>query len=67
MMGEAIRKQKTTVLNQSMVDRLREAIRQQPDRMTLQLAREFGVPEVEVVRRFPDDREAGPHGWADDL
>ena len=38
------------------VARLREAVRQQPHKMTLQLARQFGVPEVEVLRALPADR-----------
>jgi putative heme iron utilization protein len=36
--------------------RLRDAIRQHPNRMTLQVARDFGVPEVEVIRALPDGR-----------
>jgi putative hemin transport protein len=37
-------------------ERIREAIRENPNQMTMLLARQFGVPEVEVVRAFPDDR-----------
>lgn len=37
-------------------DRLRAAILDQPGTMTPQLAREFGVPEVEVLRAFPPER-----------
>ncbi len=37
-------------------DRVREAVLRNPRKMTLQLARELGVPEVEVLRAFPDDR-----------
>src|SRR5437588_1361216 len=37
-------------------ERIRAAIRENPNQMTLLLARQFGVPEVEVVRAFPDDR-----------
>ena len=37
-------------------DQLREAVRRNPRAMTSQLAREFGVPEVEVVRAIPDGR-----------
>jgi putative hemin transport protein len=40
----------------AVTERLREAIRRAPHKMTLQLAREHGVPEVEVVRAFPEDR-----------
>jgi len=39
-------------------ERLREAVRRQPRKMTLQLARELGVPEVEVIRAFPAERAA---------
>jgi putative hemin transport protein len=38
--------------------RLRKAVEQNPRKMTLQLARELGVPEVEVIRAFPKDRVA---------
>ena len=37
-------------------DRIRAAIEKNPRKMTLQLARDFGVPEVEVVRAFPAER-----------
>ena len=37
-------------------ERLRAAVRQNPRKMTMQLARELGVPEVEVVRLLPDGR-----------
>ena len=35
--------------------------------MTQQLAREWGVPELEVIRAFPDDRatELAITGWED--
>ena len=36
--------------------RIQAAIRESPNQMTMLLARQFGVPEVEVVRAFPDDR-----------
>lgn len=36
--------------------KLREAILREPRKMTLQLARELSVPEVEIVRAFPLDR-----------
>src|SRR6516164_5204516 len=39
-------------------ERIRAAIRENPNQMTMLLARQFGVPEVEVVRAFPDDRAA---------
>ena len=37
-------------------DRIRAAIEKNPRKMTLQLARDLGVPEVEVIRAFPADR-----------
>ena len=37
-------------------DRIRAAIQKNPQKMTLQLARDLGVPEVEVIRAFPTDR-----------
>src|SRR5687768_13528430 len=43
---------------ESVADRLREEVRRHPRRMTQQLAREFGVPEVEVLRAFPAGRAA---------
>jgi putative hemin transport protein len=37
-------------------EQLRAALRGNPNQMTLQLARQFGVPEVEVIRAMPDGR-----------
>ncbi len=37
-------------------ERIRAAIRENPNQMTMLLARQFGIPEVEVVRAFPDER-----------
>ncbi len=39
-------------------DRIRSAVQKNPRKMTLQLARDLGVPEVEVIRAFPPDRAA---------
>ena len=39
-----------------LVNRIRSAVRENPSRMTLQLAREFGVPELEIIRALPDNR-----------
>src|SRR4030081_3214738 len=39
-----------------MNDRIRAAVEKNPRKMTLQLARDLGVPEVEVIRAFPADR-----------
>lgn len=38
------------------VDRIRSAIAANPRKMTLQLAHDLGVPEVEVIRAFPAER-----------
>jgi putative hemin transport protein len=48
-------------------ERLREAVKRHPRKMTLQLAREYGVPEVEVIRAFPSDRavELDSARWED--
>lgn len=37
-------------------DHIRAAVEKNPRKMTLQLARDLGVPEVEVIRAFPADR-----------
>src|SRR5476651_1560844 len=39
-----------------MTDRIRAAVEKNPRKITLQLARDLGVPEVEVIRAFPADR-----------
>jgi hypothetical protein len=39
-----------------MLERIRAAVEKNPRKMTLQLARDLGVPEVEVIRAFPSDR-----------
>src|SRR5580765_5895809 len=39
-----------------MTDRIRAAVEKNPRKMTLQLARDLGVPDVEVIRAFPADR-----------
>lgn len=46
-------------------ERIRAAIRENPNQMTMLLAHQFGVPEVEVIRAFPDDRavELDPERW----
>ena len=38
--------------------RIRSAVEKNPRKMTLQLARDLGVPEVEVIRRISTEREA---------
>lgn len=47
---------RTPAVNSELRQRIRTALRDDPNRMTLQLARELGVPEVEVVRAMPEDR-----------
>jgi putative hemin transport protein len=37
-------------------ERIQAAIRENPNQMTMILARQLGVPEVEIVRAFPDER-----------
>jgi putative heme utilization carrier protein HutX len=37
-------------------DRIRAAVEKNPRKMTLQLARDLGVPEVEVIRAIPPER-----------
>src|SRR5262252_4482722 len=37
-------------------ERIRVAVEKNPRKMTLQLARDLGVPEVEVIRAFPPER-----------
>jgi putative hemin transport protein len=36
--------------------RIRESLRDRPNQMTLQMARDFDVPEVEILRAFPEGR-----------
>jgi len=45
-----------TTLSPETADRIRAALRNSPGQMTLQLARDLGFPEVEVIRCFPDGR-----------
>jgi putative hemin transport protein len=39
-----------------MLERIRAAVQKNPRKMTLQLAHDLGVPEVEVIRTLPPDR-----------
>src|SRR6202162_6660088 len=49
-------------------DRIRAAVAKNPRKMTLQLARDLGVPEVEVIRAFPQQRAVELDiGWWEDL
>jgi putative hemin transport protein len=47
-----------TASQQAESERIRAAVERNPRKMTLQLARDLGVPEVEVIRAFPPDRVA---------
>ncbi len=38
------------------LSRIQAALTENPGQMTLQLARSLGVPEVEIIRAFPDGR-----------
>jgi len=42
--------------NAQNADRIRDAVAKNPRKMTLQLARDLGVPEVDVIRAFSPDR-----------
>jgi putative hemin transport protein len=46
-------------------EQIQAAIRENPNQMTMLLARKFGVPEVEILRAFPDERaiELDPGRW----
>jgi putative hemin transport protein len=44
--------------DQPVSERIRAAVANNPRKMTLQLARDLGVPEVEVIRAFPPERVA---------
>ena len=57
-MDRTNRQGQTAVTDPQVMDRLREEVRRHPRKMTSQLAREYGVPEVEVIRAFPGDRAA---------
>ena len=51
----------------SVEERVRHAVAANPRKMTLQLARDLGVPEVDVIRAFPPQRavELDIGGWED--
>jgi len=44
-------------------DRIRAALQADPGRMTMQLARELGVPEAEIVRQMPQAVELDAVRW----
>ncbi len=46
----------TTTPADELVQRIRSAVRANPNGMTMQLARDLGVPEAEVIRALPDGR-----------
>jgi putative heme iron utilization protein len=66
-MGEVDQTGNEAASDQRLGDRISEAVRRRPRAMTLELAREFGVPEVEVIRALPDGRalELDVSRWAD--
>lgn len=66
-MDEITRQEPAAVGDQGIAMRIREAVRQHPNKMTLHLARELGVTEVEVIRSFPADRvtELDVSRWED--
>jgi len=43
-------------VTEELVERIRSAVRDNPGGMTMQLARDLGVPEVHVIRALPDGR-----------
>ena len=45
-----------TIQTNEKSDLIRAAVEKNPRKMTLQLARDLGVPEVEVIRAFPPNR-----------
>jgi putative hemin transport protein len=55
-MGGANRQEQAAAGRREVDERVREAVQRHPRKMTLLLARELGVPEVEVIRAFPADR-----------
>ena len=46
----------TPLAQEEQSDRIRAAVAKEPRKMTLQLARNLGVPEVEVIRAFLPER-----------
>ncbi len=58
-----------TVAGTEVRTRVQEALRKNPGMMTLQLARDLGVPEVEVIRALPSERvvELDPSRWEEIL
>jgi putative hemin transport protein len=46
----------STGVTPEQVQRIKNALRDGPSQMTLQLARKLGVPEAEVIRNMPDGR-----------
>jgi putative hemin transport protein len=46
----------STSLSADQVERIRTAVRNSPAQMTIQMARQLGVPEAEVIRALPAER-----------
>ena len=45
-----------TVVSPELRARIRECLQEGPSQMTMQLARDLGVPEAEILRNMPDNR-----------
>ena len=56
---------RATPLSPQDLDRVRAALADEPNAMTMQLARRLGVPDAEVVRALPEGRaaELDPARW----
>lgn len=52
-----------SAVSAEMEARIREAIRKDPARMTMQMARELGVPEAEIVRLMPTATPLDASRW----
>jgi putative hemin transport protein len=53
----------STTPSSEMIEKIRAAIRENPGRMTMQLAKDLGVPEVEIVRQMPHAVELDAKRW----
>jgi putative hemin transport protein len=56
MSGTTISQVSAAGVTPEQAGQIRDAVRNSPSQMTLQLARQLGVPEVEVIRALPDGR-----------
>jgi putative hemin transport protein len=55
-MNRTVSQVESRTIPHEVLERLRDTLQRNPRKMTLQLARDFGVPEVEVIRAFPERR-----------